>query len=847
MTEDLLPTCEETVLGVFLHDVGKFLQRAGLELPQHVRNLESTILPKDAQSGRYTHRHVLWTDLFFQRFSGQGPGGIRWGKVRDVAVFHHAPDNGRAAIGAAAWIAAEADRLSAGMDRKPLDEAEEAARPADYLKTALISPFRNVDLGLGNPPESRLPLSELTPSEDSFPQPSLDTGDYPERYRRLAAQFQEEFQAALGLGGGFEVFAEAVLSLSERFLHAVPSSVRDQPDISLHDHSRAAAAVAAALYRFHEGDGSLGSAEAIRDRERHKFRFLIGDLSGIQSSLFRLASQQVVGVSRILRARSFLLGMLTEGAALLCRQALGLPPFSLLQTAGGQFLVLVADAPRLDERLKEVRRQVEDWLFQRYRGEPALNLSLTEPFSGAALMQKQFAGIEERISRAREEAKLQAFSTCLRAVHEDARYPEGPCTACGVRPATREEKLEEGGSVWRCEACEDERRLGGVLPRAQALAWSDKEPEGCLATVQLFNRLWLGLYQAVPRHAEGLLSLWRLEGAAGACALRRLANYVPRMTREESAKPAYELLSEEGRQSEPGDAKTFEHLALDALEPVNGELRGEALLAVLKADVDRLGMIFSIGSRTPSLGRLAAVSRMMDFFFTGRLMKVLEEQFPSTYTVYAGGDDLLLIGPWRQMAELADKLEEEFRRWVGANPNITLSAGLELVKADQPLNRAAATAEERLDRAKEKGRSRICAFSPEPVEWAEYRKQRAKAELLNDWLRKQWLSLAFVYRVLAFDDERQKAEPRVRDGKKTADLKAASWRARWAYQLARNVRDNKERIPQEADRRRVEEELNELLGLKRDLRRGDEASPSGRIALSIAIYRNRVPEQRRGR
>jgi hypothetical protein len=65
--------------------------------------------------------------------------------------------------------------------------------------------------------------------------------------------------------------------------------------------------------------------------------------------------------------------------------------------------------------------------------------------------------------------------------------------------------------------------------------------------------------------------------------------------------------------------------------------------------------------------------------------------------------------------------------------------------------------------------------------------------------------------------------------------------------LARNVRDNKERIPEEADRRRVEEELNELLGLQRDLRPGMQSPGAARIALSIAIYRNRVPEKRQGR
>lgn len=848
MSETQIPTCEETVLGVFLHDIGKFLQRADLPLPQHVQNLESTILPKDPSSGRYTHQHVLWTDLFFDSLGRdrEVPPGIRWRLVRHVAVFHHAPDNGRAEIGAVAWIAAEADRLSAGMDRKPLDEAEEFTKSrSDWVRTPLVSPFQNVNLGLGDPPASLVPLEELSVAEDAVPRPVLETSTYPDRYRRLARAFSDEFEELLRLeGGGFDVFAEALHSLSERFLHAVPSSVRDQPDISLHDHSRAAAAVAAALYRFHEREGTLEDAAAIRDRSRPKFRFLSGDLSGIQSSLFRLASQQVVGVNRILRARSFLLGMLVEGAALLCRRQLGLPPFSLLQTAGGQFLMLVPDLPGLEERLDEIRQPVEDWLFHRYRGELALNLSLTEPFTGNDLIREQFAAMQDRIALARDDAKLRAFSTCLRAIHEDARYPQGPCTACGVRPATHEEQREDGASIWRCEACEEERQAGAVLPRAQAIGWSEKPgaPPGARYALRLFHRLWLSLYDEPPEPAGEFVSLARLGGNGKPYAQRHLASYVPRLAEEEATKPAYALLGEEGRQTEPGDLKTFEHLALDALEAVNGALRGEALLAVLKADVDRLGTIFSIGSQTPSLGRLAALSRSMDFFFVGRLMEILRAEFPSTYTVYAGGDDLLLIGPWRQMAELAAKLEQEFRRWTGHNPNITISAGLELVKPDQPMNRAAQAAEERLERAKHAGRSRICAFSAEPVEWAEYRRQLEKAAQLNDWLRREWLSLAFAYRVLAFDDERQEAEIGGSGGRKALNLKAASWRARWAYQLGRNVRRNKERIPDEADRRRVEEGLNELLGLNGDLRQKDK-TPSARIALSVAIYRNRVPEE----
>ena len=67
---------------------------------------------------------------------------------------------------------------------------------------------------------------------------------------------------------------------------------------------------------------------------------------------------------------------------------------------------------------------------------------------------------------------------------------------------------------------------------------------------------------------------------------------------------------------------------------------------------------------------------MLDLFFTGYLQSDCAGNYPQTYTVYAGGDDLLLIGPWRQMIVLATDLREQFRRYVGGNSNITLSAGL---------------------------------------------------------------------------------------------------------------------------------------------------------------------------
>lgn len=171
---------------------------------------------------------------------------------------------------------------------------------------------------------------------------------------------------------------------------------------------------------------------------------------------------------------------------------------------------------------------------------------------------------------------------------------------------------------------------------------------------------------------------------------------------------------------------------------------------------------------------------------------------------------------------------------MGGNPNITLSAGLALCKANQPLNRTVREAEERLERAKEAGRDRVCLLDEQPVTWEELPALLRLADTLNDWLRAGWLNTALVYKTLHFAEERRRAEQPDEDG--ALDMAHANWRARWAYHLARNVRDSRT-IP-DPEKKTVMAVLNRLLGLDADIRKQAEwVSP--RIPVSIALYRNR--------
>ncbi len=827
-----IPTLNETALGAFLHDIGKFWQRAHgsqANLDPEVREMAGQVLPHF--DGRPTHLHALWTWQFFHWMERRGLSfpGVSLERVRNIAAYHHRPGGGPPSEAGVQHLVTEADRLASGMDREERRDSEADAPAAwdRFIRTPMLSPFSSVRLSEAgpNPPANKLPLARLSPSLPGHMGVDLDTRDFQDIYRNLVAGFQSELQQIVSLRSP-RVFQSALRSLCERYWHAVPSSTVDQPDVSLYDHSRAVAAIAAALYQWHAANGGISREALERSREQPRFVWILGDLSGIQGALFQLQYQQVRGVAKILRARSFLMSLILESAALdlLCR--LKLPPFSLVQSAGGRFLILAADTGETRQAFEGVRRDVEQWMLRRWKGHLALNLSISEPFSSGLFRRDQFERMQALWSAAAEEGKQRPFHTCYEPVLREDDFRHGACPACGFRPALPPEDGADAASY--CLPCQQEQRLGGDLPKLRLLGWSRARLGDPLRNIELWNGIWMHWHLEHGVHTaewdDGFTLGESIDGAAP-LALRFPLHYVPLLAQDETGKLAYRRhLSAEGREVAPGELKTFEHLALDALETVDDALYGEDLLAVIKADVDRLGAIFSQAIQHPSLGLVAGVSRQLDFFFSGRLPWLLrsDKRFQSTYVVYAGGDDLLLIGPWRQSLELLRHLHKQFSQFVG-NPEITISAALELVHPDEPLNRSVRHAEERLARAKGGGRNKVCAIQPEPMIWDDLARQLDIGEQLLMQLRAKSLSHGFVYRMLSFDRDRILLE------RGQADFHSASWRARWGYQLRRNLRN----APTDLVR-----SLNSILGLDEKFRRGD-SPPSRQTAIVAALYRNR--------
>ncbi|MDP9486132.1 MAG: hypothetical protein M3Q49_10175, partial [Actinomycetota bacterium] len=142
---------------------------------------------------------------------------------------------------------------------------------------------------------------------------------------------------------------------------------------------------------------------------------------------------------------------------------------------------------------------------------------------------------------------------------------------------------------------------------------------------------------------------------------------------------------------EEGQILEFEHLA--------DRSAGIPRLAVLRMDVDNLGEVFRTGlpRQMRTFDRYAALSRAFTTFFKTVLPKICEggyekglwlfsgEKERAASVVYSGGDDLFVVGAWSDVLELAVDIRRAFREFVCDNPSVTLSAGISLHRAGEPL------------------------------------------------------------------------------------------------------------------------------------------------------------------
>ncbi|MGB9619598.1 MAG: type III-A CRISPR-associated protein Cas10/Csm1, partial [Armatimonadota bacterium] len=338
-----------------------------------------------------------------------------------------------------------------------------------------------------------------------------------------------------------------------------------------------------------------------------------------------------------------------------------------------------------------------------------------------------------------------------------------------------------------CEECEKDAALGRRLVDCGWLVLSEKPAGDAVAFFD--GPMWYAsVVKDVPKAAEpGIVFCYNLQdvrlipGTPSGFAF--YAGYVPtwqagEIESQEFARYRKHLESgadddESGETAGVGDIKSFTALAMAS--------SGDDLLGVLRADVDHLGLVFSLGMRgRASLSRIATLSTLLNVFFSSELVGLIRQEFPQTYVAYSGGDDLLLIGPWDQTILLSKRIAEEFNRFAAGNPNLTLSAGVGTFRPRLPIATTSVHTGEILERSKSAGRNRLTLFGT-TLTWDEFDGLRQWAEMLSESLRRKegGISRAFLYRLFKYHQQATRYF-------ETGDPHYLLYRPHLAYDIARN-------------------------------------------------------------
>jgi CRISPR-associated protein Csm1 len=415
---------------------------------------------------------------------------------------------------------------------------------------------------------------------------------------------------------------------------------------------------------------------------------ILADLSGIQDYLFQV--RETGGKqARSLRFRSLYMQLISEAISVRLLRAMDLDEDRLLFCSAGK---LAIDAAHLADgraaALNQEVREIEKWLRNETHGRLRLNFAAGEAKESVA---ETYLAANKRL----QAAKLRSWAQSAAA-----------------------------NGKWQSRLL-----LSATLPDADEEAARDAE-----------------FGEKVTRHGNGFVVF--AEGASGAhtfdvAGLYASFSRTPVTTAGAHSRPLDRLARHVPRDPD-GNAVEFVELA--------GRSRGLPMLGVLKADADSLGA--AIARRidgAADLEPLRRFSRRLETFFGQTLDSWLKDdaRWSNLYTVFSGGDDVLLVGPWDVVFEFAGHLRERFGEEFAAE-DLTISGGVAIVKPKFPIRLAAEQAEDLLHQAKTSlapraaGPKDQCAALGQIWKWHDHSTIVAAARRLADWtdmgtIRRGWL------------------------------------------------------------------------------------------------------------
>lgn len=660
-----------------------------------------------------------------------------------------------------------------------------------------------------------------------FPHPSPP--DNPDAARRSVGKaFAEAFARMKGqLREDDPRFLTAFHHLLERYAWALPNTY-GEPGVSL----------------FHQWKTVTALAFAARgDPATETFILIGGDIPGIQDFISTITSR---GAAKGLRGRSLFIQLLGDAVVRRVVDELGLAPANVVYAAGGNFMVL-APADALDT-VDAVNADVNGRLLETYQGEVALCLAAV-PLPASAVGTAQFGSISRDLWRAVAREKGRRFAAVAQAPDGWERLfaPQGRggekpafCAVCQAELTPEERRNatlllrdigeEEAGETAprACSNCATFRDLAEAVGRPeQALFLSRTRPSGRGERWQELlydlSGWWYRLDDwgkpAGGRETKLLLNEpdFLKHGAHG---FRFLANTTPRVTEKDVEWWDQKYPDRKG-QVRPGSIRSFELLAHAAAADGAAERVG-----VLRMDVDDLGQVMTrglwyAGRPHRSLAATSALSTTLDRFFSGYLDVLCREVTANpgmtgvpghpdedlVYVIYAGGDDLFIVGAWHILPLLAGSIHDAFEEYAGRNPFLHISAGITLEGRRFPLYQAARRAHSALEGGAKRRRytqygleleKNGIHFLGQTLGWDEFAEVRQQVERLLRLVREHDVPRGLLQSLQAiFHGFWQDREATRRRGLRDEQVYYGPWMWRQAYYLSRFAQGKSEEVQRE--------------------------------------------------
>ena len=758
-----------------LHDIGKFGQRAGIEF-------------KDSQYKLfdYKYKHAAYNAQILNELA------FNLGdELSDSASMHHNPKD------ELSWIIASADRMASGFEREKFDEYNAKFDKEDFKKQRLWHLFDK---------DKRFAIDTLNPNSIY---PVGKNEDNTNEYKKLWDSFIEDLEK-IKKKATSSIDAFTIDYLLKKYTSFIPSSttfkLKDyapvKANIPLYDHLRATAIFSSVIYKLYENGNKniINYYKGESSNIEQKDMILInGDFFGIQNFIFD--GVPASKASKILRAKSAYIQILTKIIAFYIVDELELSYNSIISTNAGKFEILGVNDKNSIDKLHNIQDELNDFFIKEYFGETGIGISFVEASLADFIEKDRYKNkLRKRLADEVEKTKFKKFD--LISKKPVLEYDEGITNQNLCEYCNKRKKEEDEDS---CPSCTLFIKIGEKLAKSNFLSISKRSGKD-----RVFGEYFINFSNEVKR-VDNTIALYDITND------------------EEFRGYAKWELSSYVAKNEKNEVKTFEELAKESVkeskEDESREHGVEALMA-MKGDVDSMGKFIKNSDITNSFARYNFFARMIDYFFSVKASVMMKDR--ALYTVFAGGDDIFILGAWDEVIDFTKELREEFVKFVG-DSGLTFSVGMIMTKPNKPVNFIADIAEGALEKSKgykpeqkegDQEKNAITLFR-QTVGFDEYLyDMNDDFKVIKDIAEKypELFNTAFWYRLLKFCDMRENIEN---------DIKNTLWKSKLSYTFKRNI----------IDKQKNEDFTNVLKQIDEDI---ETYGASYKMILSEFIYKRRL-------